>query len=97
MTLWSDEETKMAHLHARLGQVDQTTSRSFAAPSHGCAWSGCTASFAGQIPDGWRWLLIHGGDPVLRFDDIPLASIDQDAVLCPEHVDNLNRSLKHAR
>lgn len=78
----------MARLHARHSQV------AFAQP-HGCAWSGCTASFAGQIPDGWRWLLVHGGDPVLRFDDIPLMSIDQDTVLCPEHVDKLNRLMKH--
>jgi hypothetical protein len=85
----------MARQHARYSQVAQMPFQQLVAPPHGCAWSGCTAFFAGQIPDGWRWLLLHGGDPVLRFDDIPLMSIDQDTVLCPEHVDKLNRLLKH--
>lgn len=83
----------MARMHAR--QVGETSAQQLVARPHGCAWEGCTASFAGQIPDGWRWLLLHGGDPVLRFDDIPLMSIDQDTVLCPEHVTMLNRLLKH--
>ena len=85
----------MARLHARYSQVAQMPFQQLVEPPHGCGWSGCTASFAGRIPDGWRWLLVHGGDPVLRFDDIPLMSIDQETVLCPAHVDKLNRSLKH--
>ena len=86
----------MARLHERCRLIPEAQCRPVVEPVHSCAWHGCTESFGGQLPDEWRWLLVHGGDPVLRFDDIPLASIDQDAVLCPEHVDNLNRSLKHA-
>jgi hypothetical protein len=85
----------MAHRHERYRHVVQMPFEKLVAPPHGCAWNGCTASFAGQIPDGWRWLLLHGGDPVLRFDDIPLQSMDQDAVLCPMHVGKLNGLLKH--
>ena len=85
----------MARLHARESQVAHMPAQPLAGLPHGCAWNGCPACFAGQIPDGWRWLLVHGGDPVPRFDDIPLSTIDQDTVLCPEHASMLNRLLKH--
>src|SRR5262249_56613765 len=50
-----------------------------------CAWDGCGATFAGDMPHDWAWLLfefpdmLHGG------------------ALCPQHAVALERQLKKLR
>jgi len=60
-----------------------------------CAWAGCAASFEGNAPEGWRWLLLYGRErPAPHVGDIPGKTWDRDTVLCPEHAAALNALLK---
>jgi hypothetical protein len=43
-----------------------------------CAWAGCDATFEGNMPPGWQWLLAYW----------------RDAQLCPKHAAALERLLK---
>ncbi len=63
-----------------------------------CIWVDCNARFDGDLPVGWRWLLLWH-EPTAAAD-MTLAEVtlmptcDRDAVLCPEHVEALQSSLK---
>jgi hypothetical protein len=51
-----------------------------------CAWDGCAATFTGDMPRGWIYLLTYWSPrPELTFWTIPSHDILRDAVLCPEH------------
>jgi hypothetical protein len=59
-----------------------------------CAWGDCMASFSGDMPKGWVFLLTYWSKrPILDFSD-PNQPTMRDAVLCPEHVQALESQLK---
>jgi hypothetical protein len=60
-----------------------------------CAWDGCGATFEGDMPHGWRWLLGYWApQPQLVPYAIPHEHISRDAVLCPKHAAAFERLLK---
>ena len=63
-----------------------------------CAWDGCTATFEGELPTDWRWLLLYwqkSPDPVALIKTLVSGlSIDRHAALCPGHTQMLGSQLK---
>ena len=63
-----------------------------------CAWAGCSASFFGPMPKGWRNMLVYWqAEPNVEstIADICFSGhCDRDATLCPEHAAELESSLK---
>ncbi len=63
-----------------------------------CIWADCPARFDGDLPAGWRRLLLWY-EPTAA-SDMTLAEVtlmptcDRDAVLCPEHFEALQSSLR---
>ena len=64
----------------------------------GCAWEGCAATFNGDLPPDWRWLLAWhepSKAPLMSVAEVCLMpSSKRDAVLCPEHTAALEVALK---
>lgn len=59
-----------------------------------CAWAGCRSNFAGNLPEGWVWLLTYyRAEPNTVFDYVRERYI-RDAALCPEHAAALEQQLK---
>jgi hypothetical protein len=62
---------------------------------HMCIWDGCAATYNGDQPAGWRNLLVYGAPrPIIDIRKIPNDTWDRDAVLCPQHVKDLDGLLK---
>jgi hypothetical protein len=60
-----------------------------------CAWKGCEASFNGDLPYGWVWLLTYrGATPDITVGTVTQAAMHRDTVLCPHHKAALERLLK---
>ena len=63
-----------------------------------CAWAGCSASFFGPMPKGWRNMLVYWQpEPKVEstIADICLSGhCDRDATMCPEHAAELESLLK---
>ncbi len=63
-----------------------------------CAWAGCSASFFGPMPKGWRSMLVYWqAEPSVEstIADICLSGhCDRDATMCPEHAAELESLLK---
>ena len=60
-----------------------------------CAWRDCSASFKGDLPAGWRWVISHSL-PTAELDlktPAALDHLDLDIVLCPQHVQELQALL----
>ena len=72
--------------------------KDLAARGTACAWAGCAASFRGQMPEDWRWMLVYwwphpAGNHKLA--KIAMSrSCDRDAALCPDHALYLESQLK---
>jgi len=62
-----------------------------------CCWLGCEATYEGDQPVTWRYLLIFWSQrPIRAFADIPDSTWDRDGVLCPQHARELTAVLKLA-
>jgi hypothetical protein len=62
--------------------------------SYQCAWKDCKASFKGEMPRGWVWLLTYwAAEPVAMSYPVPGKDILRDTVLCPQHNHALERLL----
>ena len=62
---------------------------------HMCAWDGCEATFKGDMPKGWTWMLQYWSKhPQGQFLDIPQKDVEWDACLCPEHTRAFAAQLK---
>jgi hypothetical protein len=62
---------------------------------HCCAWRDCSASFKGDLPGGWRWVISHSL-PAAELNLMTPAALDHldlDVVLCPQHVTELQAHL----
>jgi hypothetical protein len=58
-----------------------------------CAWEGCDASFSGDLPYGWVWLVTYWRPTAdIMTDAIP--DLRRDTALCPHHNAALERLLK---
>ena len=52
-----------------------------------CPWRGCTASYQGDLPQGWAFLMMfYSKKPLFNFRAIPQGDFYRDTALCPEHV-----------
>jgi hypothetical protein len=60
---------------------------------YACAWRECDRTYKGKIPEGWRNLVVIKKD-LLNWDGF---GADRDAVLCPNHVKELDGLLKSLR
>jgi hypothetical protein len=74
--------------HVRADQLDQLGCM--------CGWGDCDATFNGDMPDGWRWLLAYWAPepPQLTLLELSQEDIARDAVLCPQHAAAFERLLK---
>jgi hypothetical protein len=63
---------------------------------HMCAWQDCEATFEGEMPRGWVWLITYwAAKPQVGFFlTVPQKDMPRDGVLCPLHNANLERLLK---
>jgi len=60
-----------------------------------CKWSGCAETFpSGPLPEGWRFLIVHHNATPCDLAKIAPDKWDHDAVLCPQHAAEIDRSLK---
>jgi len=60
-----------------------------------CAWDGCGATFEGDMPHRWLWLLTYWApQPKLIPCEVPQKDMPRDCVLCPKHVAAFERLLK---
>jgi hypothetical protein len=61
-----------------------------------CVWNGCGATFADDMPHGWRWLLTYWAPQPFSSSLLEILQEDmaRDAVLCPKHAAALERQLK---
>jgi hypothetical protein len=51
-----------------------------------CAWKGCKASFSGDMPYGWEWLMTYWWPTAdIMLGTVKDACMHRDAVLCPHH------------
>jgi hypothetical protein len=63
-----------------------------------CAWDGCLASFTGDMPRGWQWLLVYWRkQPLLPVTPDDLPKTMRITALCPEHARALDRLRASAR
>jgi hypothetical protein len=59
-----------------------------------CAWDGCQATFKGDMPRGWVYLITYWAKrPQLNILDVPQRDMPRDAVLCPKHAHALESQL----
>ena len=60
-----------------------------------CVWKGCEASFSGDMPYGWEWLMTYWWPTAdIMLGTVKDACMHRDAVLCPHHSAALERLLK---
>jgi hypothetical protein len=61
-----------------------------------CAWEGCEACYTGEMPEGWRHLLVFWArHPMTHIADIPGDTWDRDTNICPAHAKELDGLLKN--
>jgi len=57
-----------------------------------CAWRDCCATFNGEMPPGWTWLITHWAPhPIPNVMDMKTT---RDAALCPPHAAALESALR---
>ncbi len=54
-----------------------------------CAWAECAATFKGEMPEDWRWMLVYWWPRPpsnQKLGKVAMSkSCDRDAALCPKH------------
>jgi hypothetical protein len=61
-----------------------------------CAWGDCGATFEGDMPHGWHWVLAYWAPQPFSSSllEVPQEDMLRDCVLCPKHAAALERQLK---
>lgn len=90
------ERRKAKVLRSEIVKIGPKEARAILESGMECAWNECPAYYKGPMPQGWRNLLVFWShNPIARITDIPGGTWDRDAVLCPQHAQELDALLKN--
>jgi len=80
---------------AKVSELKMISVADLVSASKLCAWDGCAATFKGDMPKGWTWIVQYWSKhPQVQFLDIPPKDMEWDVCLCPEHTRALKDQLK---
>jgi hypothetical protein len=91
------DERRQPQVAVSLKTITPAMAANYMAGRLGCCWNGCDKSFVGKdgTPKGWRNILrFWTRRPSLNLGDVQAGDWSRDGVLCPEHVEAMQRSLK---
>lgn len=81
--------------HEDRQESDEMTKQEIRSMGGMCAWEDCDETYDGNMPNGWRRLLVFWSQGIiLDVREIPQDTWDRDGVLCPEHARELESQLK---
>ena len=78
----------------KVGELKMMSVADVAAMPRHCACRGCKASYRGNMPKGWVYLITYWSpSPKPYVLDVPQRDMPRDTQLCPEHHQQLESQL----